>query len=223
MSPSNKFWDRIARRYAKQPIADEQSYHRKLEATRSHFRPDMEILEIGCGTGSTAILHAPHVRHIQAIDISPAMLDIAREKARDAGIDNISFEQGVVETLDYPAQSKDMVLALSILHLVEDRDEVLRACFRILKPGGLLVSSTACLGDFLKIFKLIGPVGSGLGLIPVVKVFTQAELESSITGAGFSIEEVWRPAKNKGVFIIARKATFGHRERSGSMGSEPRL
>ena len=45
--------------------------------------------------------------------------------------------------------------------------------------------------------------------MPMVKVFTQAELESSITGAGFTIEESWRPAKNKGVFIIARKAIFG--------------
>ena len=205
MSPSPRFWDRIANRYANQPVADEASYQKKLEQTQAHFRPDMELLEIGCGTGSTAIAHAPFVRHIHALDISPKMVEIARGKAREAGVDNVNFETGVVETLDYPSESRDMVLALSILHLVEDRDAAIRACYRILKPGGLLVSSTACLGDFLKIFKFIGPIGSALGLIPMVKVFSRAELEASMTAMGFSIEENWQPVKNKGVFIIARK------------------
>ena len=102
-------------------------------------------------------------------------------------------------------QLVNSLLALSILHLVEDRDAALKSCFDILRPGGLLVSSTACLGDFLKIFKFIGPIGSALGLIPMVKVFSRAELEASITGAGFSVEDNWQPARNKGVFIIARK------------------
>ncbi len=97
------------------------------------------------------------------------------------------------------------VEALSILHLVEDRDIALEKIHRALKPGGYLVSSTACLGDFMKLFRLIGPIGRALGVFPMVKVFTLAELEASITHAGFDIEESWRPAKNKGAFIIARK------------------
>jgi ubiquinone/menaquinone biosynthesis C-methylase UbiE len=205
MSPSPRFWDRIARRYARQPIGDEASYQRKLETTRSHLRSDMELLEIGCGTGSTAIAHAPYVKHIRATDISPKMLDIAREKAREAGVDNITFEQAVIEGMATPAETVDMILALSILHLVEDPAAAIRTCHEALKPGGLLVSSTACLGDNLKIFKLIGPLGAALGLIPRVQVFTRAELEALITEAGFVIEEAWQPGKNKGVFAIARK------------------
>ena len=82
MARPEKFWDRMAARYARQPVADEAVYQRKLEMTRSCLRPDMELLEIGCGTGSTAIVHAPHVRHILATDISENMLAIAREKAQ---------------------------------------------------------------------------------------------------------------------------------------------
>jgi cyclopropane fatty-acyl-phospholipid synthase-like methyltransferase len=61
MVQSTKFWDRIAERYSKQPVADEAAYQKKLQVTREYFRPDMEVLEFGCGTGSTAIAHAPYV------------------------------------------------------------------------------------------------------------------------------------------------------------------
>ena len=70
MSQTSKFWDKIAEKYAKRPIADEAAYQRKLAVTRDYFRPDMEVLEFGCGTGTTAINHAPYVKHIRATDIS---------------------------------------------------------------------------------------------------------------------------------------------------------
>ena len=59
MNQSAKFWDKIAERYSRRPIADEAAYHRKLQVTREYFHPDMQVLEFGCGTGSTAIEHAP--------------------------------------------------------------------------------------------------------------------------------------------------------------------
>ena len=55
----SRFWDRVAEGYAKKPVADEAAYQKKLQVTRDYFRPDMEVLEFGCGTGSTAIAHAP--------------------------------------------------------------------------------------------------------------------------------------------------------------------
>ena len=77
----DRFWDRLAERYAQQPIADEVAYQTKLKVTRGYLRPDMDLLDFGCGTGGTAIIHAPYVRHIKAIDFSEAMLAIARGKA----------------------------------------------------------------------------------------------------------------------------------------------
>lgn len=68
MPEPSKFWDKIAERYHKEPIKDEEAYQHKLQITRELLRPDMELLEFGCGTGGTAILHAPYVKHIQAID-----------------------------------------------------------------------------------------------------------------------------------------------------------
>ena len=81
MDQSTNFWDKIAERHSKQPIADEATYQKKLQVTREYFQPDMEVLEFGCGTGSTAIIHAPYVKHIHAIDISSKMIEIAQGKA----------------------------------------------------------------------------------------------------------------------------------------------
>ncbi len=86
MDESTKFWDRIAERYSKQPVADEASYQKKLQVTREYLHPDMHLLEFGCGTGSTAIAHAPYVEHIQAIDISSRMIEIAQGRADARGI-----------------------------------------------------------------------------------------------------------------------------------------
>ena len=205
MYPSEKFWNRIAGRYSRRPVADEAAYQRKLKVTREHFRPDMNVLEIGCGTGSTALVHAPYVKHIHAIDISSKMIEIARDKADAEGVDNVTFEQSTIEALDVADQSVDAVLALSILHLLADKDETIRRAYSWLKPGGIFVSSTACLGDTMAFFKYIGPIGHFLGLVPFVDVFTVKDLVASLTSAGFEIDHQWQPDRGKAVFIVAKK------------------
>ena len=205
MDQSAKFWDRMAQRYSKQPVADETTYQKKLEITRNYLRPDMEVLEFGCGTGSTAIAHAPHVKHIQAIDISSKMLEIAQGKADASEIKNVTFECSSIDRISVPEQSMDAVLGLSILHLLDDRDEAIARVYEMLKPGGVFVSSTACLGDTMKFFKIIAPIGKFLGLMPLLRIFSARELEDSLTHAGFEIDYNWKPGKNKGVFIVAKK------------------
>lgn len=207
MDRDAKFWDRIAARYSKGPIADEAAYQKKLEVTREYLRPDMEVLEIGCGTGSTAIIHAPYVKHIQATDISSKMIEIAQGKADASNIANITFQQSTVDDFSAPEQSYDTVLALSVLHLLEDRNGAIAKIHGLLKPGGIFVTSTVCLGDsMLHFIKLIAPIGNFLGLLPLLKVFTAKQLADSITDAGFEIDHYWRPGKGKAVFIVAKKA-----------------
>ncbi|MCG8436127.1 MAG: class I SAM-dependent methyltransferase [Gammaproteobacteria bacterium] len=206
MSQSAKFWDRLAERYSKRPVPDEAVYQKKLQVTQGYFKPDMEVLEFGCGTGSTAIIHAPYVKHIHAIDISSKMLEIAEGKARAKNIGNITFEQSTIEAISVPDQSLDAVLGLSILHLLEGKEAAIAKVYKMLKPGGVFVTSTVCLGETMKWFKIIGPVGHFLGLIPMVKVFTVQELEHSLTGGGFEIDHQWQPGKGRAVFIVAKKA-----------------
>ena len=206
MNSSAKFWDKIAQRYSKQPIADEAAYQKKLQVTQEYFQPNMEVLEFGCGTGSTAIIHAPYIKHIRAIDISSNMIEIAQAKADAQNIKNITFEQLSIDELTVPDSTFDVVLGLSILHLLENKEQVIAKVHKMLKPGGIFVTSTACLGDTMKWFKLIALIGKFLGLMPLVKVFTAKELEDSLTNGGFAIDYHWQPSKGKAVFIVAKKA-----------------
>ncbi|MGB3637175.1 MAG: class I SAM-dependent methyltransferase [Rivularia sp. (in: cyanobacteria)] len=206
MNHPAKFWDKIAEKYSKQPIADEAAYQKKLQVTQQYLKPNMEVLEFGCGTGTTAIIHAPYVQHIRAIDISKKMIEIAQDKADAQNVKNVTFEQLTIDELNVSDSTFDVVLALSILHLLKNKEEVITKVHKMLKPGGIFVTSTVCLGDNMKWFKLIAPIGKFLGFFPLVKVFTVKQLARSLTDAGFSIDYQWQPSKGKAVFIVAKKA-----------------
>lgn len=205
MAQSSKFWDKIAQGYAQQPIADKASYQKKRQVTRDYFQPDMEVLEIGCGTGSTALLHAPYVKHIRAIDFSAQMIAIAQEKATNQNITKVTFERSSIDELNIAPQTLDMVLGLSILHLLEDKEATIAQVYEILKPRGLFVTSTVCLGDGMPWFKLIAPIGRRSGFFPLVKVFTFQNLIQSLSDSGFTLDYQWQPAKNKAVFMVGKK------------------
>ena len=203
--PTARFWDRIAKRYEKSPIADQESYERKLKLTQERFTPDMRVLEFGCGTGSTAILHAPHVREILAVDISGNMIEIAKGKAAQAGVSNVTFERATLDTVSLPEESLDAVLGLSILHLLEDKEDAIAKAYSLLKPGGMFVTSTACLADWMNWFRFIAPLGRMVGLLPLVRIFTGDQLVEAMVAQGFEIEFKWQPGTRKALFIIARK------------------
>ena len=205
MNRETAFWNKLADKYSRRPISDEATYQKKLEVTREYFQPDMEVLEIGCGTGTTAIAHAPFVEHIRATDLSTRMVEIAKDKAKAAGIDNVTFEALSVDALDVPDASIDSVMAHNILHLLEDRERAIADIHNMLKPGGVFVTSTACIGDMMLPLRLIIPVGRFLRLFPLVKVFSVAELKGSLENAGFEIDYEWQPKKSSAAFIICRK------------------
>lgn len=205
MVDASRFWDRLAKRYSRHKVGDEASYRRKLEETRAYLTPASEVLEIGCGTGTTALSHAPFAKHIHAIDFSSKMLEIARGKASAAGIINVDFEQVSIDGLDVPDGSLDMVMAHSILHLLAGWETAILRSFAMLKPGGVLVTSTTCLGDGMAFLRIVAPVGAVLGVFPVLAIFKRAELTASIRAAGYLIETEWQPGKGKAVFIVARK------------------
>lgn len=202
---SAAFWDRTAAKYAKSPIPNEAVYEQKLASTREYLTPDSLVLEIGCGTGTTALRHAPFAKQIDAWDISNKMLDIARQKQQDQGITNVNFHCAEAASLTLPEGHYDLAMAHSILHLLDNKEATLREIHRALKPGGIFVSSTACLGNKMNWLKIIARPMQLLGFWPSVYFFTSKELEKSIIDCGFEIEESWLPPKAIAHFFIARK------------------
>jgi len=202
---SAKFWDRISDKYSKQPIADDASYQKKLSVTQTYFTPESKVLEFGCGTGTTAVTHAPFVKHILGLDLSPKMVSIARSRAKEAGADNLSFEAAIID--DYPLEANhyDVVMGMSILHLVENRHDIMKRVYATLKPGGVFVSSTVCLGPTMWWMKPVFPIGKFFGLLPMVSIFSSDQLQQDLSKAGFNPDYKFIHAKGKACFLIVRK------------------
>ena len=202
---SPRFWNRIARKYARSPITDEAAYRRKLRVTQSYMTPDMHVLEFGCGTGGTALLHAPHVARYLAVDFSEEMIRIGREKAADAGSDSLELEVAGIETLPGPGRPWDMVLALSVLHLVPARREVIEKVYAMLAPGGYFVTSTTCLGDWPWYMRAFAATGSAVRFFPYVSLLRSDTLRDELQAAGFALIEDWQPERKSAAFLVARK------------------
>jgi cyclopropane fatty-acyl-phospholipid synthase-like methyltransferase len=201
---SAEFWDRVAPGYSKQPISDTESYIRKLKATQALMRPDMKILEFGCGTGSTALEHAPHVASVDATDVSAAMVTIGRQKAEDAGIENVNFCQCSIEEFD-ESRSYDMVLALNLFHLLRDRAAAFRKVHSLLKPGGFFISSTVCLADRMWYLRPVIPVLQWIGKAPYVNFLAANDVLLELADEGFETQEHWTHGRTNSLFAVATK------------------
>ncbi|MEQ8658528.1 MAG: class I SAM-dependent methyltransferase [Hyphomicrobiales bacterium] len=184
-----RFWDGIAKKYAAQKVGDEAGYKRTLERTASFFDEDYRVLEIGCGTGSTALKLAPHAAHITASDVSSAMIDIARDKARREGATNVQFDVASAGDARYEGRGFDAVMAFNILHLVADMDALLASLRASLKPGGLLISKTPCLGVMNPLITWVAvPLMQLIGKAPSqVTSVSPDELRLATERAGFEI------------------------------------
>jgi len=205
MDPSAKFWDKTADKYAASPISNQEVYEKKLAKTREYFSPEMDVLEFGCGTGSTAIAHAPFVKHIHAIDFSQNMIEIAKRRANDAQVRNVTFATATIDDLEAADETFDAVLGLNVLHLLEDREAVIANVHRVLKPGGAFVSSTVCMGNAMKLLSWIVPIGKWVGLMPQVRAFPKQALLDEMTRAGFTIDYQWEPGIARSIFVVAKK------------------
>lgn len=204
-NPHSHFWNRMAEGYAKSPIADEAAYQHKLDKTREWFSPRSDVLEFGCGTGGTAVLHAPFVGNYLATDFSSEMLRIAETRKAEAGITNLTFREAELVDFDPVEYQFDAILGLSVLHLLADREATLRHAHALLKPGGVLVTSTVCLMDGFWFLIPIIPIARALRLFPLLKAFSAKRLRREVEAAGFEITYDWRPKPNKALFLIAKK------------------
>jgi 2-polyprenyl-3-methyl-5-hydroxy-6-metoxy-1,4-benzoquinol methylase len=209
MQQAATFWDKAAEKYAKSPIDDIEAYNYTLGRTRSYLTATDRVLEVGCGTGSTALLLAGNADRIVASDISPKMIEIAKEKAHAQGISNVEFV--TADLLDDANDNGpyDVVLALNVLHLVEDTSAAIRRINSLLRPGGTFISKTVCQSDQgaplkFRLIKIVLPLMQLLGKAPFVKFMEVKELEDLITSHGFEIVESSNsPSPSR--YIVAKK------------------
>lgn len=208
MVDSKTFWDKMAPKYAESQMRSVDDYEHTLARTLSYLTPQMRVLEMGCGTGTTALRLAPHVKALVGTDQSSEMIRIARDKAADEH-SNLEFRVlGAAESAQLE-EGFDVVMGFNLFHLVPDADAVLADIFKILKPGGLMISKTPCLMDKAfgwKRFLVAGmlPILKRIGKAPDVGLWRIADVDRRIADAGFETLEAGNfPAISR--YVVARK------------------
>ena len=211
MMSAPQFWDKIADKYSKQPVRDMEAYAQTRERPRTDLGPQDRVLELGCGTGTTALKLAGNVGSILATDVSTRMGEIGREKARAEGAENVQF--AVADVLENPAGEEqfDVVLAFNLLHLLPNADEAIAHVATLVKPGGVFISKTVTTPGrkmplFMRLMLLVLPVMQMLGKAPFVKFRSQDDLHKAIERAGFKILETGNyPVAPPNHFVVARR------------------
>ncbi|OGO38072.1 MAG: hypothetical protein A2W35_21795 [Chloroflexi bacterium RBG_16_57_11] len=205
---AEKFWDFLSANY--DAGEGDPSTREDLEIIHKYLQPDDSVLEYACGTGTLAIHLAGRVKEIYGIDISGKMIAAAERKTAERKVKNIHFAHTTIFEAEYPKESFDVVMAFNILHLLEDARQAVQRINQLLKPGGLFISSTPCLGEKKSFVNhLLSPlfmVPSRMGIIPTVKLFRISELESLITQGNFQMVETKKFIGGMtDYFIVTRK------------------
>ncbi|MEM9765764.1 MAG: class I SAM-dependent methyltransferase, partial [Pseudomonadota bacterium] len=219
------FWDRIAERYAASPVRDNAAYDRTIERTLAHLPAGANVVELGCGTGTTALRLAPSLGKVLATDISAEMIRIAEGRRAEAETSavNVDFAVRDVEAALRDVQRPDAVLAFNLLHLLPDLSRDLSRIAASLPPGGHFISKSVCLADAGPLMRLALMVALPLmrlvGRAPRVAFLTRQALEDAVAEAGFEIiETADLPASPPNRFIVARRRLADGHERSGIDG-----
>ena len=188
---SSRFWDKRSKVFDEQVLSKyENAYKKTIKRSIPFLNAEDTMLEIGCGTGIATITLADYVKKITAIDISEEMMLQAAEKAKENGKENITFQQKDLMELCAEPESYDVVAAYNVLLYMKNQDKVLEKIYEILKPGGIFLSATDCLGRNLSKDSVRKFWKSKLHLMPYVSFDTPVGLMRKIQRKGFLVIEI---------------------------------
>ncbi len=105
----------------------------------AELKPGETVLDLGSGGGIDVLLSAKRVGpsgKAYGLDMTDDMLTLARDNKQKAGVENVEFLKGEIESIPLPDNSVDVIISNCVINLSADKDRVLREAFRVLKPGG---------------------------------------------------------------------------------------
>ena len=152
----------------------------------SSLREGEVVLDLGSGAGFDSFLAAERVGptgRVIGVDMTPEMLDRARENAKKSGRANVEFRLGEIEHLPVADSSVDVILSNCVINLSTDKSRVFREAFRVLRPGGRLMVS-----DIVLTAPLPAPLAESAPLYSscVAGALIKEEYLGSIAAAGFT-------------------------------------
>ena len=156
----------------------------------AQLKPGETVLDLGSGGGIDVLLSARRVGpagKAYGLDMTDEMLALANENKRKAGIENVEFLKGDIESIPLPDNSVDVIISNCVINLSADKDKVLREALRVLKPGGrLAVSDVVTRGEMLPEIRqsVLAWVGCIAGALE------ENEYRDKLAAAGFEQIEV---------------------------------
>jgi ubiquinone/menaquinone biosynthesis C-methylase UbiE len=187
-------WDQIANRYDSNVMETfAKAYRLTQEAIMEEVNNRSRVLEVGCGTGIISLAIVPHAGEVVGVDLSPKMITLAQEKAKNEGLQNLNFREADAYELPFEDERFDLVLLTNLLHFVADPTKVLKEARRVLRSGGVLATVTDCMAEpaplrvrlhtfGLRMMKLIGK-------IKYFHFFHRRDLNDLLESSGFKIKQ----------------------------------
>ena len=129
----------------------------------SSLKPGETVVDLGCGGGFDCFLAARVVGpmgRVIGVDMTPDMVQKARENARNSGVANVEFRLGDIEHLPVADNTADVIMSNCVINLSPDKLDVYREAYRVLKPGGRLAIS-----DILATAPLPDEISNDLDLV----------------------------------------------------------
>ena len=157
----------------------------------AELRPGETVLDLGSGGGIDVLLSAKRVGSTgkaYGLDMTDEMLALAKSNAAKAGVQNVEFLKGQIESIPLPDASVDVIISNCVINLSADKDAVLREAFRVLKPGGrFAVADIVVQGGPLPA-EMRGLMDLWAGCIS--GALTDAEYREKLAAAGFADVEL---------------------------------
>ena len=190
MPTVREFWDGRAQNYDAQVGTHyAQAYEKTAACFKKYLKPTDTVLDFACGTGIVTLAVAPAVRSVGAIDVSGEMVRRAQEKAGRQGAENVTVTQTDLFDASLAEGSFDAVMACNVLLYIEDRAAALARIRALLKPQGMLLAVSDCLGEGLTRERVRKWLAYKTGKRPYVAFDTMRSLERSVADAGFAVLE----------------------------------
>ena len=210
MSKLEEFWDGASKNYDKTEERFEYIHSKSRENTKKFLKGSDTVLDYGCGTGTATCQFSCQVKEVHAIDISSKMIEIAREKAAVAKVENVIFEQTDIFDSEFAKESYDVILAFNMLHTVPSPQDVVLRINELLKPEGLFISVTPCLRQKMSFLVNVQiqlvRILCKIGIIPIpIRRLKSSELDDLIANGDFQTIETEKIYKGASSYFIAAK------------------
>jgi len=156
----------------------------------AQLNPGETVLDLGSGGGIDVLLSARRVGptgKAYGLDMTDDMLALARENQKKAGLENVEFLKGEIESIPLPDASVDVIISNCVINLSGDKDRVLREAFRVLKPGGrFAVSDVVVRGEVPEEIRRSMLLWVGC----IAGALSDSDYQSKLKAAGFQQIEI---------------------------------